>query len=386
MLKELEKRLRDEPDNLGLRVALAGAFVEADRRDDAVELYRSVAIAYREHGRTHQAIAVCRSVLELAPGDASSHALLAAMLAEQAAMPEPEPVVMAPPPPPRAKPRSRGPVQGPLAALGATAPDAPASPYAWSERPGTEPPVVAKLPPPEPPPLLLPDDELDDANGVDDRRMEPPDTGDLDELMAQIAETADSGERAAIAQPRIPTYRPSTHDITPLPTPVPYHVAEPTIPPEAPLSTQPQASMRTVPKVTYHDLPPSLRAQMPDELAHVAKLEGIAKAAHQISASLLANRTHDEGDEGHHPVEETGEPIDDEDLLDASELTGVGDFTIANDLDDDLDDELANDHGDSGVVQGAIDGDGENADETHRRPRLEDPHAALDRLDRKSVV
>jgi hypothetical protein len=102
-LKELEKRLRDEPDNLGLRVALAGAFVEADRRDDAVELYRSVAIAYRAQGRTHQAITVCRSVLELAPHDASSQALLTAMLAEAAEAEAHAPAPPAPPAPPTAE-------------------------------------------------------------------------------------------------------------------------------------------------------------------------------------------------------------------------------------------------------------------------------------------
>ena len=52
------RRLRDEPDNLGLRVQVAGALRESGRHDDAVELYRSVAIAYRDQGRTQQAIAV----------------------------------------------------------------------------------------------------------------------------------------------------------------------------------------------------------------------------------------------------------------------------------------------------------------------------------------
>jgi len=66
-LKELEKRLRDEPENLGLRVMVAGAMRETGRHDEAVELYRSVAIAYRDQGRSQQAIAVCRSILEIAP-------------------------------------------------------------------------------------------------------------------------------------------------------------------------------------------------------------------------------------------------------------------------------------------------------------------------------
>ncbi|MBC7977415.1 MAG: hypothetical protein H7138_20760, partial [Myxococcales bacterium] len=75
-LKELEKRLRDEPENLGLRVTLAGALLEAGRRADAIELYHSVAMAYRDHGRTQQAIMVCRSLLELAPEHAACQELL----------------------------------------------------------------------------------------------------------------------------------------------------------------------------------------------------------------------------------------------------------------------------------------------------------------------
>ena len=96
-LKELEQRLRDEPDNLGLRVMVAGALHEAGRRDDAVELYRSVAIAYRDQGRPQQAITVCRSILELAPGDGPCQELLATLLASQQAPrasppPRPSPV------------------------------------------------------------------------------------------------------------------------------------------------------------------------------------------------------------------------------------------------------------------------------------------------------
>ncbi len=78
-LKELEKRLREEPENLGLRVMVAGAMREAGRQDEAVELYRSVALAYRDQGRTQQAIAVCRSMLEIAPVDVRCHALLSSL-------------------------------------------------------------------------------------------------------------------------------------------------------------------------------------------------------------------------------------------------------------------------------------------------------------------
>lgn len=76
-LKELEKRLKQEPDNFGLRVQVAGLMREAGRSVEAVELYRSVALAYRDQGRTQQAIAVCRSILDIAPDDAACQGLLA---------------------------------------------------------------------------------------------------------------------------------------------------------------------------------------------------------------------------------------------------------------------------------------------------------------------
>ncbi len=59
-VRDLERRLRDEPNNLGVRVMLAAALREIGRDPEAIELYRSVAIAYRDQGRTQQAIAVCR--------------------------------------------------------------------------------------------------------------------------------------------------------------------------------------------------------------------------------------------------------------------------------------------------------------------------------------
>ena len=86
-LKELEKRLRDEPENLGLRIALATAYREVARMGDAIELYRSVAMAYRDQGRMQQAIAVCRSLIEIAPNDSASRALLATLIPPAPASP-----------------------------------------------------------------------------------------------------------------------------------------------------------------------------------------------------------------------------------------------------------------------------------------------------------
>ena len=173
-LEALEKRLKDEPGNLGLRVMVAGALFEAGRRGDAAALYVSVAIAYRDQGRPQQAIVVCRSLLELAPEDRACRALLASLT---------------------------------------TAPDdaAPAS--------------------------------------------------------------------------RLTPVRRSPIDVTPLPAPLPYHVADP--------------SSLSRPKLSRADLPPSLQREhaMLPELERLEGIEGIANAARQISAALLATRQQEIADE-----------------------------------------------------------------------------------------
>jgi hypothetical protein len=84
-LKDLEKRLKSEPNNLGLKVQVAGLMREAGRSLEAVELYRSVALAYRDQGRTQQAIAVCRSILDIAPEDSACQGLLAMLQQQQRA-------------------------------------------------------------------------------------------------------------------------------------------------------------------------------------------------------------------------------------------------------------------------------------------------------------
>ena len=76
VIKELEKQIRKDPQNLVLRLKLAAAYREVGRTDDAVALYRSVAVAYHSHGRLVQAIAVCKSVLEIEPSQRETQALL----------------------------------------------------------------------------------------------------------------------------------------------------------------------------------------------------------------------------------------------------------------------------------------------------------------------
>jgi hypothetical protein len=92
-LGALEKRLEKEPGNLPLRITLAGHLREAGRVAEAVELYRSVAVAYQSQGRKQQAIAVCRSLLELAPEDGKCRALLAELT--DPTTPPPAPAVFA---------------------------------------------------------------------------------------------------------------------------------------------------------------------------------------------------------------------------------------------------------------------------------------------------
>jgi CRP/FNR family transcriptional regulator, cyclic AMP receptor protein len=186
-LKELERRLRSEPDNLALRVTLAAALQDAGKHGDAIELYRSLAVAYRDQGRVEQAIAACRSILAIAPDDVSCRVLLASLVASPAAAPG--------------------------------AGDAPSRP--------TPPPLG-------PPPVVEPRRPLVVEVGCE------------------------------------PAHRPSPDDLTPLPAPLPHHVADPT-----------QTSLR---QVTITDLPASVR----EWLLPVAELTGIASAARQISASLIA--------------------------------------------------------------------------------------------------
>ena len=115
-LKELEKRLQKEPGNLGLKVTVAGLLHEAGRTVEAVELYRSVALAYRDAGRKAQATAVCKSILQLAPEDEQCRLLLASLTAlpppeapqvREAVKLAPRPPVVPAAAPPAAEPKRR---------------------------------------------------------------------------------------------------------------------------------------------------------------------------------------------------------------------------------------------------------------------------------------
>ncbi|MFN0245742.1 MAG: cyclic nucleotide-binding domain-containing protein [Kofleriaceae bacterium] len=192
-LRDLEKRLRDEPNNLGLRVMFASALREAGRNSEAIELYRSVAIAYRDQGRTQQAIAVCRSILELVPSDEVSLALLAQLGGRPSSGTPPEPV-------PTTSARSG---------------------------PTTSPPPEARTPPPQvktPSPQVVPPAQKP-------LQVRPP-----------VIE---------------PERRSSRSDQTPLPRAVPYHVADPTTANLAKLSARDVLEIPTLAEGTVDPPAPS---------------------------------------------------------------------------------------------------------------------------------
>jgi hypothetical protein len=227
-LRELEKRLRDEPENLGLRVTVAGAMREAGRQEEAVEIYRSVAIAYRDQGRSQQAIAVCRSILEIAPDDVRCHALLASLVSGHKG---------------RAA-RDTANVYGDEIVLEVGTPPPPKPPIAQGTRVPTTPPATAK-----------------------------------------------AGVSVPLPARKTPAPRSSARlDETPLPQPVPYHVADPTTRGLKKLS---EVDLLPTPDPDPDDLPVSEDAKTrPGSESGVKEppkpnVKGIANAARRISSALL---------------------------------------------------------------------------------------------------
>jgi len=66
-LKELAAALKAEPGSIPRRLELAAALRDAQRPNDAIDLYRGVAAVYAEEGRLVQAMAVCKGILEMDP-------------------------------------------------------------------------------------------------------------------------------------------------------------------------------------------------------------------------------------------------------------------------------------------------------------------------------
>ncbi|MCC6995034.1 MAG: cyclic nucleotide-binding domain-containing protein [Deltaproteobacteria bacterium] len=87
LVKELERAAKDDPGNLVSKVKLAGAYRDLGQKSDAIKLYREVAHAYEAQGRRAQAVAVCRGILEIDPGEGETRVLLSRLESEAAAEP-----------------------------------------------------------------------------------------------------------------------------------------------------------------------------------------------------------------------------------------------------------------------------------------------------------
>lgn len=77
LVRELRRKLRKDEESPAARLKLAASYRESGRGEEAVELYLDVALDYRKLGRIAQAIAVCRSALDIDPSDDEVKNLLA---------------------------------------------------------------------------------------------------------------------------------------------------------------------------------------------------------------------------------------------------------------------------------------------------------------------
>jgi hypothetical protein len=288
-LKDLEKRLKAEPNNLGLRVQVAGMMREAGRSLEAVELYRSVALAYRDQGRTQQAIAVCRSILEIAPEDAACHGLLGVLQSQSRATPAPSRTSTSNLSRPsasdllrrqsQAKLEPHNPVSRPGSSTRermASTPRGGSSTGAPPSRAGSQTASPQRSGSTTPPPPSVP-------RAATMRQSPMPPAPEVPTLRPATAPVAPSSRAASVGRPATtppaigrsvtrdkPLPRPhvidqhdaprrSSLDSTPLPAPVPYHVADRTSQPDRLSDPDPRDSRDTRPDMT------------PSGLAHAAR-------------------------------------------------------------------------------------------------------------------
>jgi CRP-like cAMP-binding protein len=185
-IRDLERQLQREPDNLALRLTLAAGYREARRDVEALALYRSVALAYAEQGRATQAAAVCRSALEVAPEDGQLFSLLRHL----------ERAGSTTQPPPTAQP---------------TAPPSV--------------PAEAAPPPPAPPPALPRLTTIEPPMRPAATRLTAPARED-NPMLATVKRVPPPPPAARSAPTPAPLPRPSVPDLdTPLPPPLPLHDA-----------------------------------------------------------------------------------------------------------------------------------------------------------------
>jgi hypothetical protein len=269
-LRELEKRLAQEPDNLPLRVTVAGMLREAGRGVEAVEHYRRVAVAYRTQGRPQQAIAVCRSILELAPDDIAIHVLLAELT---------EPSTPIPPVPQRTAtgtgdpPRKRTASAGEPTRTGVRSPpdgiaveDPTRDPKRDDEEP--RPPAAGSRPP---------------ANAFAKAALIPSGPG------SRPSVPSPAGTRGAARTPAAGTTRPpparrsSFETATPLPRPIPYHIADPT---SSQMKLAREEAESAVDEALETRPGDAKRKTIPPEL----DTTGLAQAARRISSLITPNK------------------------------------------------------------------------------------------------
>ena len=79
-LIDLAAAVSREPNSIPHRLELAIALLSANRREEAIQLFRDVALSYAEDNQLLQAIAVCRGILEIDPGHMETLGLLASFV------------------------------------------------------------------------------------------------------------------------------------------------------------------------------------------------------------------------------------------------------------------------------------------------------------------
>jgi cAMP-dependent protein kinase regulator len=241
-IRELERQCKKEPDNLVPRLLLAAAYREAGRTTDAITIYRSVADTYQQQGRRTQAVAVLRSLLEIDPEDGQSQSLLALLDREATPSPSPPPHPPAPGHPPVPPPLAPEPGQTPPPGLGrlSLAEETPAGPSRrLAARVLAEDVVLRELTPVRPPgvpasvrPTPSPVTRPSPAPGG--RRGGPPGEPSPGTTLTGLGAAGPSRRGPGPSRSSSGLYTP-----TPLPAPVPFHEGEATTDLEHRVETEP---------------------------------------------------------------------------------------------------------------------------------------------------
>jgi CRP-like cAMP-binding protein len=88
-LAELAALVVREPNSIPLRLDLAMALLNVGRREEAIGLFRDIALAYADGGQLIQAMAICRGILEIDPAHEETLALLAGLVERRGGRPAP---------------------------------------------------------------------------------------------------------------------------------------------------------------------------------------------------------------------------------------------------------------------------------------------------------